>query len=165
MRPVTADWETEEMATPTSPARTATDVRARLLGAWKLVTWQSIDADGTVAYPLGPDAVGQLMYADSDRVSAQLVAVGQPHFASEDWRQATPREVAAAWPRYFGYFGRFSVDTERGAVIHHIEAGWFPNLPGTEQVRHYRFEDDRLVLDADTAWGKVRIVWEKLPAG
>lgn len=30
------------------------------------------------------------------------------------------------------------------------------------KVRRFSFEDDRLVLNADTAWGAVRIVWEKL---
>ncbi|MGH3804789.1 MAG: lipocalin-like domain-containing protein, partial [Pseudonocardiaceae bacterium] len=103
-------------------------------------------------------------YTDSGRVSAQLVAVNQARFASDDWRQATSREMAAAWPNYFGYFGSFTIDTDRGAIIHHIDAGWFPNLPGTQQVRHYRFENDHLVLGAETAWGKVRIVWKKLPA-
>jgi hypothetical protein len=135
-------------------------IRARLLGAWRLVTWQSIAEDGTISYPLGEDAVGQLMYDASDRVSAQLVRTNQPHFASDDWRQARADEMCEAWPNYFGYFGTFTVNMT--AVTHHIDAGWFPNLVGTDQTRHYRFEDDQLVLDADTAWGKVRIVWEKV---
>ena len=28
-----------------------------------------------------------------------------------------------------------------------------------------RFEDSRLILDADTAWGRVQIVWERFDAG
>lgn len=71
--------------------------------------------------------------------------------------------MCAAWPSYFGYFGTIIVDLDEGAVIHHIEGGWFPNLVGTQQVRHLeRLEDGYLVLNADTAWGVVRIVWEKL---
>jgi hypothetical protein len=45
--------------------------------------------------------------------------------------------------------------------VHHIEGSWFPNLIGTDQVRYFRFEGDQIVLDADTEWGQVRIVWEK----
>ncbi|MBV8933571.1 MAG: lipocalin-like domain-containing protein [Kutzneria sp.] len=142
---------------------TAHRVRAELIGAWRLASWQSIDPDGTVGYPLGQDAVGQLMYDEGGRVSAQLVRSGQPGFASDDWRRASAGEMCAAWPAYFGYFGTFSVDATVGTVTHHVEAGWFPNLADTEQVRHYRFEDDRLVLDAETEWGRVRIVWERLP--
>ena len=138
------------------------EVRDRLLGAWRLVAWQEIGADGTVTYPMGSNVTGQLMYDRSGRVAAQLAATGQPRFASEDWRAATPEEMARAWPAYFGYFGTFTVDTAAGTVTHHVESGWFPNLAGTAQVRHYRFADGRLVLDADTAWGRVRIVWERV---
>jgi len=70
--------------------------------------------------------------------------------------------MVAAWP---GYFGTFSIDARNAAVTHHIEAGWFPNLAGTDQVRHYRFDGDELVLDADTAWDKVRIIWRRVPSG
>jgi len=129
------------------------------------VTWQSIGEDGAISYPLGEDVTGQLMYdAQGNRMSAQLVALNQPRFESDDWRAATPAEMVAAWPRYFGYFGTFSIDTEAAVVIHHIESGWFPNLVGTEQERHYRFGDGELILDAETTWGRVRIVWRR-PSG
>jgi hypothetical protein len=82
---------------------------------------------------------------------------------AEDWRAASQPESARAWKDYFGYFGTFSIDTGRQAVIHHVEGSWFPNLVDTDQARSFRFEGDRLVLDADTAWGKVRIVWERAP--
>ena len=137
-------------------------IRARLLGAWRLVTWQSIGEDGAVTYPWGQDITGQLMYDDSGRMTGHLVRTGQLRFASEDWREATPEEMVRAWPAYFGYFGTFSVDTARSTVTHHVESGWFPNLAGTEQVRRYAFEGRRLVLDSDTAWGRVRLVWERV---
>jgi hypothetical protein len=137
------------------------DIRERLLGAWRLVTWEVHD-EGTTDHPLGPDAAGQLMYTPEGRVSAQLVRSGQPRFASDDWQDAAPEEMEAAWPAYFGYFGRFSIDLEAGAVVHHVEGSWFPNLVGTDQVRRFSLDGDRLNLDADTAWGTVRIVWEKL---
>lgn len=105
------------------------------------------------------------MYDDaSNHVSAQLVRVNQPTFVSDDWQEATPEEMIDAWPNYFGHFGTFSVDEAAATVTHYIQSGWFPNLVDTEQIRHYLTEDERLVLDADTAWGKVRIIWRKLAA-
>lgn len=47
-------------------------------------------------------------------------------------------------------------------MVHHIEGSWFPNLVGADQKRYYRFEGDQLLLDADTAWGRVQIAWEKI---
>jgi hypothetical protein len=31
------------------------------------------------------------------------------------------------------------------------------------ELRQFRFEGERLILDADTHWGKVHIVWHKAP--
>jgi hypothetical protein len=132
----------------------------QLLGAWRLVTWEEQTNRG-LGYPLGPDAIGQISYDASGRMSAQLTRSSQAHFVSEDWREAASQERSAAWVNYFGYFGTYSVDEENKAVIHRIEGSWFPNLVGTKQTRYYRFEGKHLVLEGKTPWGNVRIVWEK----
>ncbi|HEX3968507.1 MAG TPA: lipocalin-like domain-containing protein [Edaphobacter sp.] len=139
-------------------------IREKLLGSWSLVSWEEHQAAGGVSYPLGADAVGQLMYTEDGRMSAQLMRPGSPLFANEDWRQATTEDKSNAWSDYFGYFGTFSIDVDDRAVVHHIQGSWFPNLVGTEQIRHFRFDDDQLILDAETEWGKVRIVWRKVAA-
>ncbi|CDN57902.1 Hypothetical protein RG1141_PA10700 (plasmid) [Neorhizobium galegae bv. officinalis bv. officinalis str. HAMBI 1141] len=97
-------------------------------------------------------------------MAAQLARHGRRTFPSGDWRAASTEDGARAFKEYFGYFGTFSIDTERRTVTHHIEGAWFPNLEGGDQKRHYRFESDLLVLDADTDWGRVRIVWRKAGA-
>lgn len=135
-----------------------------LIGAWSLVSWYETKPDGRVDYPLGDDAIGMIVYTADGHVSAQLVRGDMDRFRSEDWRQATRDESAAAWKAYFGYFGRYVLDTERRTVTHQVEGAWFPNLFGTDQVRHYRFDGKRLILDADTAWGQVRIIWERPPS-
>jgi hypothetical protein len=134
----------------------------KLLGSWRLISWEERGRDGEVRYPLGPSAVGQIAYDTAGRMSAQLMRPNQARFSSEDWTKATVPEKAGAWGDYFGYFGTYTVDEEAGAVVHHIEGSWFPNLVGGDQVRYYRFEGKCVVLDADTAWGKVHIVWEKI---
>ena len=50
------------------------------------------------------------------------------------------------------------------SVDGHVEGAWFPNLINTKQTRHFQFEGSRLVLNADTDWGQVQIVWERLAA-
>lgn len=132
------------------------------MGAWRLLSWSEYRSAVEVAYPLGEGAIGQILYSPEGRVSAQLMSADVSRFAHEDWRVASAAEKAATWGKYFGYFGTFSIDEARGAVIHHIEGSWFPNLLGTDQVRFFHFEDERLVLDAETNWGKVRIEWEKI---
>jgi hypothetical protein len=98
-------------------------------------------------------------------MSAQLVRRKQPRFASDDWRQAAESEKSRAWSNYFGYFGTYVIDENRNTVEHHVEGSWFPNLAGEIEERHYRFEGEHLVLDADTPWGEVHIVWQKIADG
>jgi hypothetical protein len=132
-----------------------------LLGAWRLVSWYEVKADGEKVYPLGREAQGQIMYSDDGHVSAQLVRKDLAPFGSPDWREATEGERAAAWLDYFGYFGTFSIDEARQAVVHHVEGSWFPNLVGSEQVRLFRLDGDELILDAATDWGQVVIIWRR----
>lgn len=137
-------------------------IASHLHGSWRLISWEERDSTGRVSYPLGPHAIGQIMYTPDGRMFAQLMRPDSGRFASEDWRKATPEEKSAAWGNYFGYFGTFSIDPDNKAIVHHIEGSWFPNLVGTDQIRYFRLEGDRLLLDADTEWGKVHIVWQKV---
>ena len=140
------------------------EVVNRLIGAWTLVAWFETKPNGERVYPLGEDAIGQIMYSVDGHVAAQLACRQPERLGSDDWRQASETESARAWKQYFGYFGRFSVDLEANAVIHHVKGSWFPNLINTKQTRHFRFEGSRLILNADTEWGQVQIVWERVAA-
>jgi Lipocalin-like domain len=67
-------------------------IRDLLIGAWELVSWQSIGPDATVDYTLGENAVGQLMYdGASNRVSAQLRRQGCGHGHSRDSVRLVPQ--------------------------------------------------------------------------
>lgn len=138
------------------------EIRSRLIGAWRAISWYEKDAGDNWVYPLGKEAKGQLIYTSEGRMSAQLMNASLTRFAKGDWREATVEERAKAWLEYFGYYGTFSIDEERKAVIHHVEGASFPNLVGSKQVRYLRFDGERLVLHADTAWGQVQVVWERI---
>jgi hypothetical protein len=51
--------------------RQAEEVLKRLIGSWSLVRWEERGSDGSVHYPLGEDAIGQLMYDHEGRMSAR----------------------------------------------------------------------------------------------
>ncbi len=138
-------------------------MRERLLGAWRLASWDWIDeAGGKVDSPLGEDAIGQLIYDRSGAVSAQLMRPNQPRFVDDDWRRAQLAERAAAWLGYFCYFGTYTVDEAAGTVTHRVAGSWFPNLVGTDQLRYVTLAENRLSLTAETPWGRVTLVWERI---
>jgi hypothetical protein len=42
-----------------------------------------------------------------------------------------------------------------------VEGAWTPNWIGTKQVRYFKFEGDRLTLEADLRGGRGKLVWER----
>src|SRR4029453_16921374 len=108
---------------------------------------------------VGVGGVGQVIYPADGRMSAQLVRAGRTLFASDDYRGAPTDIVVEAFQQYFGYFGSYKVDAGAGTVTHFIEGAWFPNLENTAQVRTFRLDGARLILEAATPWGVIRNTW------
>ncbi len=68
-----------------------TKLRARLIGAWQLVSFSFDPVDGSDAMPpLGPRPTGLLVYTESGFMSAQISGANRPKVASGDWSQAAP---------------------------------------------------------------------------
>jgi hypothetical protein len=80
-----------------------------------------IKSNGKQVYPLGKNAIGQIIYSMDGHVAAQLACRRRKRFDSEDWKDASEAEGARAWKEYFGYFGAYSIGLRQDAVIHHVE--------------------------------------------
>ena len=48
-----------------------------------------------------------------------------------------------------------------GTVTHLIVGAWLPNLENTTQVRTFRLEGVRLILEAPTPWGFIRNTFKR----
>ena len=141
-------------------------IRERLIGSWRLISYEIEAADGSVSHPMGREATGMIMYAPDGYMSANVMIPGRPAFSGGVASSATPEELAAAAAGYFGYAGRFDVDEAASSVLHYIEVALAPNLLGTVQRRHVLFEGNRLRLrgDAAPAGGRIAvpiITWER----
>lgn len=64
-------------------------VRTQLIGAWRLISFESRDEGGGVSYSLGKDAIGQISYGPEGRMSVLLVRPDRLPFASADMRRGT----------------------------------------------------------------------------
>lgn len=130
-----------------------------LLGAWHLVSWSLVYADGRPPeHPLGADATGILMYTSDGHVSALLMRKARPATAP-----ANPAEAAAAYADSFAYSGRYTV--RDGTAYHAIEVSTNPALVGVTSTRHIDMADGRLTLSGpDFAAGSPRtqrIEWRR----
>ncbi len=133
-----------------------------LLGAWRLVGWSLVYADGRPPeYPLGEDAAGFLMYTADGHVSATLMRKARPPQAP-----ASATEAATAYAESFAYAGRFAVRDD--TVFHSIEVATNPALIGITSTRHIDLAGDTLTLagpDFSAASPRTQcIVWRRAQA-
>jgi hypothetical protein len=116
---------------------TQTPVKDRLVGTWDLVQWDVFDPNGGPPRK-GAYDVGRLNYDAAGQMSAHLMSSANRSSAPP----STNAERAAAYRRYLGYFGPFTVDESRGIVVHHVIGSSNPSWPGSEQVRYYDLSAD-----------------------
>lgn len=110
------------------------------------MSYDTTTPQGVKTYPLGEDAVGQLIYLASGRMSVQFMRKDRPKFASGDAWRGTLEEERAAFEGFFSYAGRYTIDSARGTVTHHIEISAAPNYVGTDVVRTFTMQGNRIVL-------------------
>lgn len=137
-------------------------IAQRLIGVWRLVSFEVHAQDQPVRHPFGRDAVGVLMYAANGIMAGQLMRPGRATFASTTITRGSDAELVEAATGYVAYAGTYSVDEARRVVTHHVTMSLFPNLVGTDQPRHLVIEDDRLELSTPPEGGRVMILrWKR----
>ncbi len=123
-------------------------LRARLLGAWRLLDAVTVYPDGSTGpwYDRPGPYTGLLIYEVTGVMSVQI--------ASERPRAKSPpafSEMAAAeqlryLDSYYAYFGRFDVDEAASAVRHLVETSLDPTETGSIYTQEVSIEGDRLTL-------------------
>jgi len=121
----------------------------RFVGTWRLLSMETHTDSGRIVYPLGQDASGVVIYSEAGYMNVSIMAAERPVFASAAGigQRGTTAEMVAAMKTYLSYAGPFEVLDDR--VIHHVEISLFPNWIGTDQIRFYRFVDQRLYLSTE----------------
>jgi hypothetical protein len=90
--------------------------------------------------------VGQLFYDVHGNMSAHVMRVDRPIFASDDSGSGTDAEVRAAFEGHSSYFGTYTIDPSARRVTHHVRGASYPNWMGHDQIRYYRVDGSHLVL-------------------
>ena len=141
--------------------------RERLIGTWRLVSAENVQPDGSSqAFPeYGPHPIGYLMYDSTGHMCVTLANPNPLHWA--DPANPTDAERALTHKGMFAYCGTYEVREKESQVIHRPELAEWPHYVGSDQVRNFRFEGDRLILSSEeTRPGgelrRYRITWERV---
>ena len=119
------------------------DDRGKLVGVWKLVSWESEFQDGSGRRPVMGKATGYLILTAEGRMMAVLEAEGRKPAQTDEQR-------AALWRTTVGYTGIYRVEGDKWITT--VDVSWNPAWHGSEQVRFFKLEGDRLQVSTD--WGR-----------
>jgi len=143
----------------------AVSIAQRLVGVWRLVSFEVHAPGQPIRYPFGPDAVGLLIYDANGVMAGQLMRPGRSTFASPTISRGSDTELVEAATGYVAYAGTYSVNEvndAEGVVTHHVTMSLFPNLVGTDQHRHMMIDGSRLELRTPPENGRVMMLrWER----
>jgi lipocalin-like protein len=155
------------MAAVTLAARSGAlaDDRERLIGTWKLVEGVNEDlATGEKTNVYNGVAMGFITYGADGRIMAIVVDSGRKKPAGS---VATGPEAEALFRTMTAYAGSYTM--KEGQIIHHVDASWNETWTGSDQIRNYKFDGDRLSLatapSPNPFTGKMSVrtfVWEKV---
>ncbi len=142
-------------------------LRSDVLGTWELVSYSAHNGHGgPISYPLGPDALGLIMYTADGYMSAQLMRRGRPDFDRPDTAGGTTEQEAAAASGYLAYSGPFEVDEHANVLYHDVTVSLLPNWLDHREIRQGQLDGDRLTLAGTTTFadGSSRVatlVWKR----
>ena len=136
-------------------------MKARLIGNWRLVSYETTETGGRRGKPYG-EAIGRLSYDELGNMSGQVM---RPDRARVELGEGNALQVRGAYLGYIAYFGTYEVAADGESVVHHVEGALNPAWVGGDQVRRMRFDGERLVLSADVKKGGATVThvltWER----
>ena len=141
----------------------------QLAGAWRIISVESIrQATGEKIYSwMGSRPTGMIVYLPNGYMTVQLMRDPPAKFASETYEGATLEEMKDAFLAYYAYYGKYTIDDEKGMVIHRVESSLYPEEHGITYKRLFRIDGDRLYLTTapfiEGGEERVnRLVWERM---
>jgi len=149
------------VATPSAAvAQTAKD----LVGAWTLVSSDTVNPDGSRVQTFGANPRGILIFTSDGRFIYLLSRADLPKFASNSRATGTPEENKSVVQGSIATFGTYSVAGKDLAIK--VEHSTFPNWIGTDQKRSIAIIGDDLkwTNPAGSAGGVAELAFKRAAA-
>jgi hypothetical protein len=119
------------------------DDREKILGSWRLLSFElESQATGERESVLGKNPMGYIIFTPEGRFMAVLTGGGRK-------APKTDQDQAGLMKSMYAYTGMCRFEGDRW--ITKVDVSWHPAWVGTEQVRSFRFDEDRLHVIG--AWG------------
>lgn len=116
----------------------------QLYGTWRLVSYtRTFLATGETTYYFGKSPHGYINYGRDGRMFFMFVSDKRPK--PKDLSKMTDQERVELFNTMGAYCGTYTVDGN--TVTHHIDVSANENWTGTDLVRKFKLDGDRLVIN------------------
>ncbi len=107
-----------------------------IVGTWKLVEFADFDSTTNVwIYRYGKNPKGYFTYTTSGVLSINISNEQPLKISEEQAKKLSVNLYDYITTNSFGYFGTYTLEPEKGRVIHHVKGGTIPWYTDTEQPR------------------------------
>jgi len=138
------------------------DDRAKILGIWKIVSWESeFQATGEREPVMGKNPTGYIIFTPEGRMMTVITGEGRK-------TPKTDQDRGELFKSLFAYTGTYRLEGDKW--ITKVDVAWNPAWVGSEQVRFFKFDGERLqVISAwvpsttrpEKGMGRAIITWER----
>ena len=137
------------------------DDHAKIIGIWKIVSYEWENQATSIRQPMmGKNPTGYIIFTPEGRMMVIITGEGRKTPVTDQDRVGLFNSMSA-------YTGIYRVEGDKW--ITKVDVAWFPGRVGTEQVRFFRFDGERLLVISEWmpplfgtgGMGRVIITWER----
>ena len=137
--------------------------KEQLLGAWQLVSFSSVHADGSKLTVFGDHPNGIAFFDRTGHYVITVMRSDRPKYVANDRMLGTAEENKVTAQATITYFGTYTVSEPDRTLNIHVVGSSFPNWNGTDQKRSFAVSADELKLTNPVAstGGTTEVVWKR----
>lgn len=118
-----------------------------IAGTWRLVEFADFDSTANVwIYPFGKNPKGYFTYTPSGVISINISNENPLKISSEEGKKHSVNVYEYTQKNSLGYFGTYTLEAEKGRVIHHVKGGTIPWYTDTDQPRLIQLKGDTAII-------------------
>ncbi len=118
-----------------------------IVGTWRLVEFADFDSTSKVwVYPFGKNPKGYFTYTPSGVSSLNISNENPLKISEAEAKKYNVNIYEYIQKNALGYFGTYTLETEKGRVIHHVKGGTIPWYIDSEQPRLIQLKGDTAII-------------------
>ena len=135
-------------ALPINAAFAEQNLKDRLVGTWKMISWESQRPDGQIVNIwMGLHPTGLIIYQPNGYMAVQVMADPRPTFTQNPATSPPPfDEFRNAYFGYFAYWGTYTINDAGDGVVHNLEGSERPIEVGRKYPRSVSIDGTKLVI-------------------